>query len=172
MNFFSIFGFTGMPKGHPFQGGQPSHLESTKHSFSLPKRPYLSSKQQPKIVPAKVDNYDEFDTAKMMRYDDFTDENVGNIIMDEEPLPVIERGANIIEDLKSVRNHEGIDEFDEVPYFRNTPSSYKAAGNRQKQLLAKLNSGQGGGRPGYRPYQRGPPRIIGNLHIYQIGNLS
>ena len=160
-----------MPKGHPFQGGQPSHLESTKHSFSLPKRPYLSSKQQPKIVP-KVDNYDEFDTAKMMRYDDFTDENVGNIIMDEEPLPVIERGANIIEDLKSVRNHDGIDEFDEVPYFRNTPSSYKAAGNRQKQLLAKLNSGQGGGRPGYRPYQRGPPRIIGNLHIYLIGNLS
>ena len=28
-----------------------------------------------------------FNTEKMMRYDDFTDEDVGNIVMDAEPLP-------------------------------------------------------------------------------------
>lgn len=29
---------------------------------------------------------EKFDTEKMMRYDDFTDEDVGNIVMDSEPL--------------------------------------------------------------------------------------
>ena len=29
---------------------------------------------------------EKFDTEKMMRYDDFTDEDVGNIVMDAEPL--------------------------------------------------------------------------------------
>ena len=161
MKPFWTFEFSGMPAGHPFQGGQPRHLESAirKGSINLPKRPYLSSKQHPKIVPKE--DYNDFDTAKMMRYDDFTDENVGNIIMDEEPLPVIEREETLRETLKSARDHEGIDEFDEIPYFRNTASSYKAAGNRVKQQFLQ----QGGGRPGYRPYQRGPPRIIGKSYL-------
>ena len=40
-----------------------------------------------KALPRKIDeNYEKFDTEKMMRYDDFTDEDVGNIVMDAEPL--------------------------------------------------------------------------------------
>ena len=147
-----------MPAGHPFQGGQPRHLEtSASKSFNLPKRPFLSSNQQ----QAAIEKEDiDFDTDKMMRYDDFTDENVGNIIMDQEPLPpqrpqpIIEREETLRDTLENAQKHEGIEEFDEIPYFRNTKASYEASGNRP--LLAAAR-----GRPGYRPYQRGPPRIIG-----------
>ena len=38
-----------------------------------------------KAITRKRD--ETFNTEKMMRYDDFTDEDVGNIVMDAEPLP-------------------------------------------------------------------------------------
>ena len=38
-----------------------------------------------KAISRKRD--ETFNTEKMMRYDDFTDEDVGNIVMDAEPLP-------------------------------------------------------------------------------------
>ena len=38
-----------------------------------------------KAITRKRD--ETFNTEKMMRYDDFSDEDVGNIVMDAEPLP-------------------------------------------------------------------------------------
>merc|ERR1711936_1426839 len=80
-------GRNGMPAGHPFQGSQPKHLEviNSKKQISLPRGPYLSQdSSKPRALGRKLE--EKFDTEKMMRYDDFTDEDVGNIVMDAEPL--------------------------------------------------------------------------------------
>merc|ERR1712083_522725 len=80
-------GRNGMPAGHPFQGSQPKHLEVINNKqYSLPRRPFLSqdSSKMSKPLGRKIE--EKFDTEKMMRYDDFTDEDVGNIVMDAEPL--------------------------------------------------------------------------------------
>lgn len=61
---------TGMPAGHPFQGSQPKHLDGP---------------AKPTALPRKYTDEENFDTDKMMRYDDFSNEDVGNIIMDAEP---------------------------------------------------------------------------------------
>ena len=45
-----------------------------------------SPSQKNKAITRKRDE-STFNTEKMMRYDDFTDEDVGNIVMDAEPLP-------------------------------------------------------------------------------------
>ena len=77
-----------MPAGHPFQGSQPKHLEESNRAsrgnrVGLPRKPYLSKHTLALIKTAGETSYD---TEKMMRYDDFTNEDVGNIIMDAEPL--------------------------------------------------------------------------------------
>ena len=54
--------FTGMPAGHPFQGSQPKHLDAP---------------SAPTILPRSMTDENDFDEKKMMRYDDFSNEDVG-----------------------------------------------------------------------------------------------
>ena len=54
--------FTGMPAGHPFQGSQPKHLDAP---------------SAPAILPRSMTDENDFDHEKMMRYDDFSNEDVG-----------------------------------------------------------------------------------------------
>ena len=54
--------FTGMPAGHPFQGSQPKHLDAP---------------SVPAILPRSMTDENDFDHEKMMRYDDFSNEDVG-----------------------------------------------------------------------------------------------
>ena len=99
-----------MPPGHPFQGDQPKHLEEQNQQIKaeekgrqfgfpkLPKRPFLSTNDfesthtfgPPPRPPTpshrhgtrKKEEEELFNSDKMMAYDDFTNEDVGNIVMD------------------------------------------------------------------------------------------
>ena len=51
-----------MPAGHPFQGSQPKHLDAP---------------SAPTILPRSMTDENDFDHEKMMRYDDFSNEDVG-----------------------------------------------------------------------------------------------
>ncbi len=119
---------TGMPAGHPFQGSQPKHLEDLNRSpgpIALPRKPYLTSKRA--LVSMTDENYD---TGKMMRYDDFTNEDVGNIIMDAEPKADFEeeeKNPLLASELIAKANRvPGIQEFDE----KIKKTSYQTSGNR------------------------------------------
>merc|ERR1712223_1363605 len=139
-------GRNGMPAGHPFQGSQPKHLEemNSKKQISLPRRPYLSQdSSKPRALGRKLE--EKFDTEKMMRYDDFTDEDVGNIAMDAEPLEGVnlqeknfknlpkllepsEARESLLQLAKEINTYPGINEFDEKRKLKKTP--YQTSGNR------------------------------------------
>ena len=111
---------SGMPPGHPFQGDEPKHLEeenkklkdNTKDSSPrLPRRPFLSKsnfdstmslfKPDPddKVKTSRIgSDRSAFDSSKMMAYDDFTNEDVGNIIMDAPENRKLEPDHEIILD--------------------------------------------------------------------------
>ena len=130
-----------MPAGHPFQGSQPKHLEELekREKISLPRRPYLSKNAEKKSLTLMTE--ENFDNEKMMRYDDFTDEDVGNIIMDSDPLPPelperrllpekrIEKLPSLVELAKEAKTYPGIEEFDENQQnYKRTP--YQTSNNR------------------------------------------
>ena len=64
--------------------------------------------------------------------------DVGNIVMDAEPLPIpldrLEKDpksqprANLLELAQEINSYAGIEEFDERPKFKRTP--YQTSGNR------------------------------------------
>jgi hypothetical protein len=133
-NFAYITSLPGMPAGHPFQGQQPKHLDAQEHtsvvafdSARLPKRPFLSSSKSVQPLRSNKANDVDFNSDKMMSYDDFTNEDVGNIIMDAEPL-ILDRSANDIiagaggqktlkELAREANSLPGIEEFDETDFF-------------------------------------------------------
>lgn len=125
-----------MPAGHPFQGSQPAHLEN--QEIKIPRRPFLQ-RAAPKrnlLLLNKVES-ENYDTEKMMRYDDFTNEDVGNIIMDAEPLPNSKSDdTTTLKNLaKEANSYPGIEEFDEN--LKKMP--YQTAGNRPIVRLGYRN---------------------------------
>lgn len=126
-----------MPAGHPFQGSQPKHLEEGNRAsrggrVALPRKPYLSKHT---LALIKTAGETEYDTEKMMRYDDFTNEDVGNIIMDAEPKQSEDKNSRQEEDdeiqplsnlVQEANSFPNIQEFDED--LKRTP--YQTSGNR------------------------------------------
>ena len=111
-----------MPAGHPFQGSQPKHLDAlqkpkgrriffcllqifknfiTFDFFKIltgPRRPTSPRRKIPTnltpALPKSMTDENNFDTDKMMRYDDFSNEDIGNIIMDAIPESELDQPDN------------------------------------------------------------------------------
>ena len=155
-----------MPAGHPFQGSQPKHLDehnNSREQISLPRRPFLSKTSAKSLLLMTEEN---FDTDKMMRYDDFTDEDVGNIIMDAEPLPPVlpekrlEKSPDLIELAKEVNSYPGIEEFDESSQNRQAHRTpYQTANNRPVYVRSPAN---------FRQQQRNQQRL--GKYLLQLCN--